>query len=642
MTKTLKISVATTAFVVATILVYAGITAYAASSLFGDAEIVLGGNPGTAVQIRSDDAPGWGGIYFDDMNGELFSSLGGLSTDFNVTDDNCGGGGPRFTVTVTNGVITKNIFVYLGDHPGYDSCTANTWVSSGNLLDGAANHTLDTSQLPGGTFYDTYANAVATYGAYTIQGISVETDSGWSAVASGGDGEQTVLIDNVKISKLINFSYDFEVPPPPAEVTVTIVKYVDGVHATAGNANSLSFPINATWDATNIGAGSGSFALSTAGFNNPNPYEATTAAMTSGADYSVSEDVTGSNVGASCADGKPFALGGYSTGSTEVAAVAAATSSSAALTNITSDTFVIVWNKKCGATLIVKKVIVNDNGGSSATTTFSFKVNGGASQPFEADGENVLTLPAGNHSVVEDVAAGYTTTYANTATANADCNNLPLSDGDVKTCTITNNDDPVVTPPPPANACNTPAVAPAGYTLVNGTTGSDNVTIAPFTMFVGLGGYDTVNGPADGNYIVCTGLKTDKITLGNGDFTISAGDGYNVIVTGNGNGYITAGIDGDNITTGDGVQTIQAGNGYNKILTGNGDKNITAGIKGDQITTGSGNDVINAGIGYNNIKSGAGNDSITTGVDNDTIDGGADTDTCSAGGGYDSVVNCEA
>lgn len=44
-------------------------------------------------------------------------------------------------------------------------------------------------------------------------------------------------------------------PPAPDMVTVTIDKFIDGVQATATNADSASFPMNATWDAANIGAG---------------------------------------------------------------------------------------------------------------------------------------------------------------------------------------------------------------------------------------------------------------------------------------------------------------------------------------------------------------------------------------------------
>ena len=63
------------------------------------------------------------------------------------------------------------------------------------------------------------------------------------------------------------------------------------------------------------------------------------------------------------------------------------------------------------ATLIVKKVVVNDNGGTKVASDFSFQVNGGAAQSFEADGQNDLTVGAGTYDVTEPGVAGYTTTY---------------------------------------------------------------------------------------------------------------------------------------------------------------------------------------------------------------------------------------
>ena len=200
---------------------------------------------------------------------------------------------------------------------------------------------------------------------------------------------------------------------------------------------------------------------------------------------------------------------------------------------------------------------------------------------------------------------------------------------------------PLPTPPPPANACDTPLVAPLGYTLLNGTTGSDTVTIAPLTMFVGKGGNDIVNGLASGNYIICTGSGNDTITLGNGDFTINASNGNNIIMTGNGNGSIVTLQANDIITTGNGIHAISAGNGNNTIVTGDGNQTVTTGNAIHKITTGGGADVINAAGGINTVKSGAGNDIITTGNSIDNIDGGADTDTCNAGGGLNTVVNCE-
>jgi len=139
-------------------------------------------------------------------------------------------------------------------------------------------------------------------------------------------------------------------PETPGTVNVTIVKYVDGQPATASSTNSTSFPMNATWSATNIGSGSGSFALGPLGFNNPNPYQATTANMSSGASYGVSEDTSQTNiVGSICASGTPYSLVGYTMGDTLAAAAAATPTTTAPnLSNITSNKFIIVWNKTCG------------------------------------------------------------------------------------------------------------------------------------------------------------------------------------------------------------------------------------------------------------------------------------------------------
>jgi hypothetical protein len=136
----------------------------------------------------------------------------------------------------------------------------------------------------------------------------------------------------------------------PGMVNVTIIKYVNGQPATASSTNSTSFPMNATWNAANIGSGSGSYPLGPSGFNNPNPYQATTADMTGGASYGTSEDTSQTNiVGTICASGTPYRLMGYTVGDT-LAAAASATPTTAApnLSNITSNKFIIVWNVACG------------------------------------------------------------------------------------------------------------------------------------------------------------------------------------------------------------------------------------------------------------------------------------------------------
>jgi uncharacterized repeat protein (TIGR01451 family) len=94
-----------------------------------------------------------------------------------------------------------------------------------------------------------------------------------------------------------------------------------------------------------------------------------------------------------------------------------------------------ITNDDRSATLIVKKVVVNDNGGTKVASDFSFQVNGGQAQAFEADGQNDLTVNAGTYEVLEPAVAGYTTTYQG-------CENIVLPIGGSATCTVTNNDVP--------------------------------------------------------------------------------------------------------------------------------------------------------------------------------------------------------
>lgn len=173
------------------------VTAFAAStsySLFGDATDLGGGT----VQLTSDAsvAPGYAGMSFSVPSGLTFANLQTLSTDYNVTDDDCGGGSPRFSISLdtnNDGVSDGHIFAYLGPQPSYSGCAQNTWLSSGNLLDGS--HSVDTSQL-GGTFYDTEANAVANYGSAKVLSVSLVVDGSWAFA----DGEQTILVRNAVVN----------------------------------------------------------------------------------------------------------------------------------------------------------------------------------------------------------------------------------------------------------------------------------------------------------------------------------------------------------------------------------------------------------------------------------------------------------
>jgi hypothetical protein len=201
--KLLKVALASV--VLASFAMIQGSAAVAASgyTLFGEATPVHPGNASnTAIQLNSDaTAPGYGGIDFDQTSVTppvtTLNTLQNLSTDYMFTAGSCGGGSPRFQINVDG----HNIFVYIGPPPNYTGCAANVWLNTGDLLESAL--LVDTSQLPGGTFYDTWASALIKYGTHEVTGIQLVADGGW-AVAGG---IQTVQVDNVMINAT---TYTFE------------------------------------------------------------------------------------------------------------------------------------------------------------------------------------------------------------------------------------------------------------------------------------------------------------------------------------------------------------------------------------------------------------------------------------------------
>lgn len=192
-------------------------------------------------------------------------------------------------------------------------------------------------------------------------------------IQARGDGTTPADLGNGFLFDNLSLSSGPIPTPTPSTVKVTIDKFIDGHMATATTSNSQAFPMSATWSATNIGSGSGTFALSTTGFNSPNPYEAVTADMTTGANYSASEATTvGTVVANDCSTGAAYKLAGYTSGDTLAAAEAASSSPTApSFTNLTSDKFIIVWNKPCLAT----PVNLTPADGSTLTTAAFIKAD---------------------------------------------------------------------------------------------------------------------------------------------------------------------------------------------------------------------------------------------------------------------------
>ncbi len=192
--------IATVAIAFAVMVFFFGVNSVnAASSLFGGAT-----EAGGTVTLVSDASnvsatDDYSGVEFDDANGTLFSTLATLAADYDVTDDSCGGGSPRFQIAIdtdANNVSNGNIFVNMGPSPSFTGCAGA--ASTGNLIGNEEAGRWDYTQLGGPL--GGYSGAPAGVLAGTILSINIVVDSSWSAAATGGDSEQTDKIDNVQVN----------------------------------------------------------------------------------------------------------------------------------------------------------------------------------------------------------------------------------------------------------------------------------------------------------------------------------------------------------------------------------------------------------------------------------------------------------
>ena len=172
-------------------------------------------NVGTIVSntsILNTPADDGGAITFPIASGLTLAQITQLSAEFNVTDDNCGGGSPRFAI---NFGPNKNVFVYLGPSSPFTNCTPNTWTPTGSFVGASDACRVDTSQIsPGTQCTATWASAVTLLGSQPILSISFAVDGGWSQA----DMEQTVQVRTVKIN---NDTFLTPKAPAPPKVNPT-------------------------------------------------------------------------------------------------------------------------------------------------------------------------------------------------------------------------------------------------------------------------------------------------------------------------------------------------------------------------------------------------------------------------------------
>ena len=171
-------------------------------------------NVGTIVSntaVANTPADDGGAITFPIASGLTLAQITQLSAEFNVTDDDCSAGSPRFAINLRPEQERLRLPRSVADVHG--GCTANTWLSTGNLVGTSDACRVDTSQIsPGTQCTTTWASAAVTLmGSQTINSISFVVDSGWSPA----DKEQTVQVKNVKIN---NDTFLTTTPPTTPKV----------------------------------------------------------------------------------------------------------------------------------------------------------------------------------------------------------------------------------------------------------------------------------------------------------------------------------------------------------------------------------------------------------------------------------------
>jgi hypothetical protein len=173
-------------------------------------------------------------VSFDPTAPVTFNEITELSSVYAFTLGDCHGGSLRWQVRTSP---TQTLFIYYGNPPqfgngGTGGCTASSLGGinqSGSNLIGLSDLRYDTTQYPGGTFYDTYAHAQTLMGSLPITNTSLILDSGW-----GGDQRLTLTSATVKTA---GFTDTFTPQPAsdpaptcnlPTDATIKITK-TDGV-----------------------------------------------------------------------------------------------------------------------------------------------------------------------------------------------------------------------------------------------------------------------------------------------------------------------------------------------------------------------------------------------------------------------------
>ena len=300
-----------------------------------------------------------------------------------------------------------------------------------------------TSPMPVGSPYSANEDMSTGLVGTSCDGTHTYTLTGYSI--GGTLADAAVAVPSLTAPNFANLQGDEYVIVQNHLCTVTttlkvhILKYLDGAKAVMVPGN-YQFPMTATWNSANIGAGTGNYVLGDNHGGAADLYGANTSAMQAPADYTTSEITSGTSQVVSlpelCVPGE-YLLNGYRTSSTSFAdaAVQPLLAAAPVFTALNSDQYVIVDNSSCPTkgSLTVNKISIGGN------NTFSFTGDNGIGsfQITTASNAGYATfsnLAPGTYHVIEATKTGWTQTDSN-------CSAVTISAGHESTCTVTNTNN---------------------------------------------------------------------------------------------------------------------------------------------------------------------------------------------------------
>lgn len=151
----------------------------------------------------------------------------------------------------------------------------------------------------------------------------------------------------------------------------------------------------------------------------------------------------------------------------------------------------------------------------------------------------------------------------------------------------------------------------------------------------------------NGNDTIDAGAGDDVVQLIDGVDTVNLGSGNDQLESLLGTATVMGGSGDDEMTAYGGMATFhgEEGNdtltshgGSDQLYGGSGDDTLTAGLGDDSLDGGSGNDILSAEDGNNQLDGGTGDDVIIAGVGNDVIRTGTGNDVVLAGSGDDTIT----